>query len=50
MMIEKYGTLNFRNSDYIKNKIKQTVMDKYGVDHISKCKDIQELKKEQKIF
>jgi hypothetical protein len=45
-IIDKYGTLDFRNSDYIKNKIKQTVMEKYGVDHISKSKDIQLLKKE----
>jgi hypothetical protein len=45
MIVDKYGTLNFRSSDYIKNKIKQTVMDKYGVDHISKCKDIQILKR-----
>jgi hypothetical protein len=44
IILDKYGTLNFRNSDYIKDKIKQTVMNKYGVDHISKCKDIQILK------
>ena len=46
IILDKYGTLNFRNSDYIKDKIKQTVMKKYGVDHISKCKDIQILKVE----
>ena len=46
MIMDKYGTLNFRNSDYIKNKIKQTVMKKYGVEHISKCKDIQDFKKD----
>jgi hypothetical protein len=44
IILDKYGTLNFRSSDYIKNKIKQTVMNKYGVDHISKSKDIQLLK------
>lgn len=46
IMLDKYGTLNFRSSDYIKDKIKQTVMEKYGVDHISKCKDIQKIKRE----
>jgi len=45
MILDKYGTLNFRSSDYVKNKIKQTVMEKYGVDHISKRKDIQLLKR-----
>ena len=45
MIVDKYGTLNFRSSDYVKNKIKQTVMEKYGVDHISKRKDIQLLKR-----
>ena len=44
-LFEKYGTHNFRNSDYIKNKIKQTVLEKYGVDHISKSKEIQAIKR-----
>jgi hypothetical protein len=44
IIVDKYGTLNFRSSDYIKNKIRQTVMEKYGVDHISKSKDIKLLK------
>jgi len=46
LLIEKYGSLDIRNSEYIKNKIKQTVIEKYGVDHISKCKDIQQLKRD----
>ena len=45
-LFEKYGTHNFRNSDYIKNKIKQTVLERYGVDHISKSKEIQAIKRE----
>jgi hypothetical protein len=49
LLIKKYGSLNIRNSDYIKNKIKQTVLEKYGVDHISKCKNIQKLKKENSL-
>ena len=44
--VEKYGTHNYRNSDYLKNKIKQTVLERYGVDHISKSKEIQEIKRE----
>jgi hypothetical protein len=46
IIVDKYGTLNFRSSDYIKDKIRKTVMEKYGVDHISKRKDIQILKRE----
>ena len=44
-LFEKYGTHNFRNSDYIKNKIKQTVIERYGVDHVSKSKEIQATKR-----
>ena len=33
------------NSDYIKNKVKQTVLERYGVDHISKSKEIQAIKR-----
>jgi hypothetical protein len=43
-LIEKYGTINFRNSEIIKNKIKNTCIEKYGVDHISKSKHVQEIK------
>ena len=49
LLIEKYGSLDIRNSEYIKNKIKQTVIGKYGVEHISKCKDIQKIKKENSL-
>lgn len=45
VIFDKYGTYNYRSSDYIKNKIKQTVMDHYGVDHISKSKEILDLKR-----
>ncbi len=45
-LFEKYGTHDYRNSDYIKNKIKQTVLERYGVDHISKSKDIQSIKRQ----
>ena len=45
LIIDKYGTLKFRSSDFIKNKIKETLIRKYGVDHISKCKHILEQKK-----
>jgi hypothetical protein len=44
-LFEKYGTHNFRNSDCIKNKIKQTVIERYGVDHVSKSKEIQATKR-----
>jgi hypothetical protein len=44
-LFNKYGTYNFRGSEYIKNKIKQTVLERYGVDHISKSKEILELKR-----
>ena len=44
-LFEKYGTHNFRNSDYIKNKIKKTVLERYGVDHISKSNEIQATKR-----
>ena len=44
-LFEKYGTDNYRSSDYIKNKIKQTVLERYGVDHISKSKEIQDTKR-----
>ena len=46
VIFEKYGTYDFRNSDYIKNKIKQTVLERYGVDHISKSKVIQSIKRQ----
>ena len=46
VIFEKYGTYDFRNSDYIKNKIKQTVLERYGVDHISKSKEIQSIKQQ----
>jgi hypothetical protein len=45
-LFEKYGTHDYRNSDYIKNKIKQTVLDHYGVDHISKSKEVQSIKRQ----
>jgi len=45
-LFKKYGTDNYRSSDYIKNKIKQTVLERYGVDHISKSKEIQATKRE----
>jgi len=44
-LIKKYGTINFRNSDIIKNKIKNTCMEKYNVDHISKANHIKNIKK-----
>ena len=46
VIFEKYGTYDFRNSDYIKNKIRQTVLERYGVDHISKSKEIQSIKRQ----
>jgi hypothetical protein len=44
-LIEKYGTVNFRNSNIIKDKIKNTCIEKYGVDHISKLDKIKQIKK-----
>ncbi len=46
VFLEKYGEKDRRSSDYMKNKIKQTVLERYGVDHISKSKEIQEIKRE----
>ena len=45
-LIEKYGTVNFRSSDIIKNKIKNTCIKKYGKEHISQVDDIKQIKKE----
>ena len=46
VIFEKYGTHDYRNSDYIKNKIKQTVLERYGVDHISKSIEVQSIKRQ----
>jgi hypothetical protein len=48
-LIEKYGTINFRNSEIIKNKIKDTCIKKYGKEHISQVDSIQKIKKENNI-
>jgi hypothetical protein len=46
VFLEKYGEKDRRSSDYMKNKIKQTLLERYGVDHISKCKEIQKIKRQ----
>ena len=48
-LIEKYGTINFRNSEVVKNKIKNTCIKKYGKEHISQVDSIQKTKKENNI-
>lgn len=45
LILDKYGIINFRNSEIIKNKIKNTCIEKYGVEHVSKLHTIKEQKK-----
>jgi hypothetical protein len=44
-LVEKYGTINYRNSEIIKNKIKNTCIQKYGKEHISQVDNIKQIKK-----
>lgn len=49
LLLDKYGTINFRSSEIIKNKFKNTCIEKYGVDHISKLDTIKQIKKENSV-
>lgn len=49
ILLDKYGTVNFRSSEIVKNKIKNTCIEKYGVEHISKLNSVKELKKQNSI-
>jgi hypothetical protein len=46
LLIEKYGTINFRSSEIIKNKIKNTCIQKYGKEHISNIDSVKETKRQ----